>query len=74
MSLEHTKRLLGQAERHIEAGQTAVDRQRKIISTLEREGHDSVLAKRLLSTLERTLALYEADRDRLRPRVARESL
>ena len=74
MSLDDAKHLLAEAERHIQAGRLAVECQRKVIATLERQGHNPALAKRLLSTLERTLALYEADRGRLRRRIAREYL
>lgn len=74
MTLEGLKHLLAAAERHVHASHAAVARQRRVISALARDGHDTALGRKLLGTLEQTLAVYEAERRKLRRQVARASL
>ena len=40
-------------------GKERVDHQRKIVATLEQDGHDTTLAKTVLGTLEQTQQTYE---------------
>jgi hypothetical protein len=57
---------LALAERHAAEGEDHIERQRRILAELERDGHDTALARKLLATLEATQAQHVANRDRLR--------
>ena len=56
---------LAVAERHIVQGEKLVTQQRQIVGELERYRLDSAVARDLLATLEKSLALHIADHDRL---------
>jgi hypothetical protein len=57
---------LAAAERHVSEAERHVANQREHVSQLEREGHETGHAKRLLEQLEEVLAIHVAERDRLR--------
>jgi hypothetical protein len=57
---------LAQAERHVVLGEAHLQRQRVIVTELERAGADTGEARRLLANLEEMQTLHVADRDRLR--------
>ena len=57
---------LALAEKHVAQGEQHLARQRKVLETLARDGHDTATAADLLRTLEATQALHRAERDRLR--------
>ena len=57
--------LLVQAERDVAAGERKLARQREIITTLERDGHDATKAVALLAQLNHIQAMRVADRDGL---------
>jgi hypothetical protein len=57
---------LAQAERHVKQGLAIIARQREIIVALERDGHDTADALRLLADFEGIQQMHVADRDRLR--------
>jgi hypothetical protein len=63
---------LPQAEGHITLGKGHIARQHEIIAELERDGHDTTEAKRLLAIFEET-KMHLADRDRIRQELARKS-
>jgi hypothetical protein len=65
------QRHIEEAESRVQRGQRNVDRQRKVVSELERDNDDATIAKRLLSMLEKALAIHIADRDRLTKRLSR---
>jgi hypothetical protein len=56
---------LSRAEAHIANGQARTAQQRKIIAELDLEGHDTVPAKDMLASFEKTLAMHIANRDRI---------
>ena len=56
---------LTMAERHVAEGRGHIELQQDIVAELERDGHDSTLARMLLATLQETQALHIGDRDRL---------
>jgi predicted RNase H-like nuclease (RuvC/YqgF family) len=64
------QRHIEEAESRVQRGQRNVDRQRKVVSDLERDNDDATIAKRLLTMLEKALAMPVADRDRLTKRRA----
>ena len=57
---------LAQAERHVSLGEAHLQRQRILVTELERTGADAGEARRLLANLEEMQSLHVADRDRLR--------
>ena len=57
---------LAEAERHVVQGERNIARQRNVLATLERDGHDAGQARKLLATFEELQAMHIADRDRLR--------
>ena len=57
---------LAQAERHVIESEHHVARQRELIATMERDGHDTLQARATLAQFEEMQALHRADRDRLR--------
>ena len=61
---------LAQAERDVLVGRSAIVRQRGIIYRLERDGHYSGEAKRLLATFEELQNMHVADRYRLLKELA----
>lgn len=62
---------LAEAERHVTQSEGLVRRQREVVQQLERDGHDTALAKVLLSELERSLALHRLDCKRTREQLER---
>ena len=62
MILEH----LAQAERHVGAGESTLQKQRALIARLEKNGHDTGNAQDLLRQFEALQSIHVADRDRLR--------
>lgn len=59
-------RRLVEAERHLAAYEQVVARQRHVIDTIARGGHDTAEAFALLREFQGIQATYVADRDRLR--------
>jgi hypothetical protein len=57
---------LGKAESYVGRGQRRLNRQLRIVSNLERGGRDSRRPRDLLRLFENILAMYLAQRDRLR--------
>ena len=60
---------LGKAESNVGGGQRRLSRQRRIVSKLERGGRDSRRPRDLLRLFENILAMYVAQRDRLRDQL-----
>ena len=58
------------AERHVSEGLRHAAQQRDLVELLERDGHDTREANRLLRLFEDTLELHLRDRDRLRKELA----
>jgi hypothetical protein len=71
-SMDHASILarLSVARRHIRTGDRNIARQRKVVAELERDGHVSLEAKRLLGRFEELQELHIADRDRLEAELA----
>jgi hypothetical protein len=61
---------LSAARRHVRTSERNIARQRKVVSELERDGHVSLEAKRLLARFEELQELHIADRDRLETELA----
>jgi hypothetical protein len=61
MILDH----LEQARRHVAEGKEHLARQRKIIAELERDGHDTKMARELLTQFEETFAIHVEDQERI---------
>jgi hypothetical protein len=59
-------RRLVEAERHLAAYERVVARQRHVIDTIVRGGHDTTEASALLREFQGIQATHVADRDRLR--------
>jgi hypothetical protein len=57
---------LAAAERHIEEAERHILCQRGLVAQMEREGHDTTVANRLLRRFEEMLCMHIADRERLR--------
>jgi hypothetical protein len=58
-------RHLEQSKRHIIEGQDLIERQKNILADLERGGHDTTEAKRLLKNFEDIQRLHLADLERV---------
>jgi hypothetical protein len=61
---------LAQAEDDVASGRRAIIRQRELILDLDRDGHETGEARRLLATFEEMQKLHVADRDRLLKELA----
>jgi hypothetical protein len=61
---------LAQAASHVAEGEIHLKRQRDLIDQLKRVGNDARVAIDLLATMETTMALHLADRERLRAELA----
>jgi hypothetical protein len=61
---------LSRAEAHVANGQKRIAQQHEIIAELDREGHDTVSARELLATFEKTQAMHVANRDRTAGKLA----
>lgn len=60
------ERHLAQAEEHIALGEHHIARQRELVAELERNGHDTAEARRLLTTFEEMQKMHAADQERIR--------
>jgi len=58
------------AEKHVAQGDQHLADQRELIFQMERDGHDTTEARRLLRQFEELQELHIADRDRLRQEKA----
>ena len=56
---------LAQAERHVAQGRQIIEKQETLIVDLERDGHDTADAMKILVTMRQTQALHEEDRDQI---------
>jgi hypothetical protein len=70
MDRETLEKNLTQAEAHIAKGHERIALQHEIIAELDREGHDTVPARELLATFEKTQAMHVANRDRISGKLA----
>jgi hypothetical protein len=72
MDRETLEKNLIQAGAHIAQGQKQIAVQRRIIAALEQEAHhhDTVMARELLASFERTQAMHIANRDRIAGKLA----
>jgi hypothetical protein len=61
---------LEQAKRHVAMGEGDIARQCRVIEELERDGHDTKLARELLQTFENLQAMHVADVARLTAQLA----
>lgn len=61
---------LAQVERHVAQGEAIIARQRRIVSELERDGHDAGEARDLLAQFQEMQAQHITHRDRLRRELA----
>src|SRR5262249_52550475 len=61
------------AEARVAQGERTVAHQRRIVAELDGEGHDSRMARELLTQFQELLALHVADRDRLLKELGRET-
>jgi hypothetical protein len=57
---------LASAERHVSDAEIHIARQRELVAKMERDGHETGLARSLLLKFEELLAIHMADRERLR--------
>jgi hypothetical protein len=64
-------RHLAEAEEDVISSRRTIIRQRELILDLERDGHETGEAKRLLATFEEVLRLHMADRDTCQKLFAR---
>jgi hypothetical protein len=62
---DQLERELQMADRHIAEGRAHIEKQMAIIAKLERDGHDSALAKELLATLRTALKMHEDHREHI---------
>ncbi len=65
------ERALAAAERHIEVALRNLDKQRRMVAELDRDGHDATTAREVLATFEDTLCLHEAGRQRILQEMGR---
>jgi hypothetical protein len=65
------ERHLAKAEEHVERGAKIIERQRIIVAELERDGHNTAEALKLLAEFQRVQAMHIDDRDRLRDELAK---
>jgi hypothetical protein len=64
MNRQAMERHLAKAEEHIATGQRNIARQHKIIAELERDGHGTSTARKILQTFEELQHLQRQERDR----------
>jgi hypothetical protein len=62
---DSVSRHLELANKHVAGGQRRVEAQLELVLRLERDGHDTLQAKRLLEQFEQILALQIENRDRI---------
>jgi hypothetical protein len=70
MDRETLEKSLTQVEAHVAKGHERIALQHEVIAELEREGHDTVPARELLATFEKTQAMHVANRDRIASTLA----
>ena len=58
-------KLLQEAKARVAQGEEHIREQRELIAELERDGHDTFVARELLATFEQIQVLHIAGRDRL---------
>jgi hypothetical protein len=63
------ERHLAEAERQIADSERLIARQRKLVAELERDGHDTAIARNLLTLFEELLATHVSERDRLQSQL-----
>jgi hypothetical protein len=73
MDREMLQRHLAQAEQHIETGRKHIARQHEIITELERDGHETTMARALLDQFEQSQAIHIADRERILRELGKEA-
>jgi len=74
MDRETIQRHLDQAERLVAEGVLRIERQKRLIAELERDGHAAADAKRLLETLLDSQAIHEAHLRMVRAELRRLSV
>ena len=57
------------AERHVAEAVVLVRNQQALVDRLERDGHDTGIARKLLEEFAHTLEIHRSDRDRLRAQL-----
>ena len=62
---------LALAERHIAEGSVIIDKQKLLITELQRDGHDTDKSRALLHQFEQIQELHIADRERLIAELAK---
>jgi hypothetical protein len=62
---DHLNRGLVQANRHIAEGRLYVAKQTALIDGLDRDGHDSAMARELLAILHKSLQMHEGHREHI---------
>jgi hypothetical protein len=62
---------LAEAERHASAGLRHLSRQETLIAELDRDGHDTTEARKVLATLRTTQSLHEQDVERILGELAK---
>jgi hypothetical protein len=65
------QRHLQEAERHVAQGLEHIDKERRIIAELDRDGHDTSTARELLKTLEQSQRMHEEHRDHIKAELTR---
>ncbi|PPQ34243.1 hypothetical protein [Rhodopila globiformis] len=66
MNREMLRQRLAQAGEHIVLGEHHIVRQQEIVAELERDGHDTAQARRILAIFKETQVVHIAVRDQLR--------
>jgi hypothetical protein len=62
---------LAEAEQHLAQGAVRIERQRRLIAELHRDGRDTTRAEDLLKTFLEIQSMQERDRDQLRATLLR---
>jgi hypothetical protein len=62
---------LAQANRHVAEGEGHVTKQRELVAQMERDGHDTTEALKLLGHFEELQELHIADRNRIEEELRR---
>ncbi|MGX1164257.1 hypothetical protein AB7M16_000523 [Bradyrhizobium sp. USDA 372] len=65
MDREILQQHLALAQRHASMGEKHIARQESLIAELDRDGHDTAEARKILATLRDTQRLHEQDVERL---------
>jgi hypothetical protein len=72
--LGHNLETLSMIETHITNGRTRIYRQRSLVVSMERDGHDTAQARALLGALSETLLLFENHREAILKTLDQSSL